>query len=384
MSDEARVHDARRDQDLKPWSEEALVELEREALDDEEMPRVHISRKMVAFGVLFVISVVAFFVFVLPQISGLEDTWKRIEDGDPWWLGAAAAFVIASFGGYVVQFVGVFGPGAPRRLTAWEAYQVTMAALAATRLFAAAGAGGLALQAWAMRRSGMSRGMVADRTITFIAVQYAMYVAALVVFGLGLRAGIFPGEAPFGVTVVPAIFGIVALTLGGLVALTPTDLQRRMQAWHDKGKGGRVSRTLSRFATVPATASAGIRHAAQHARHPDKAVGGAALYWATQIGVLWASFHAFGSPPPIAVLVMIYFVGMLGNLLPLPGGVGGVDGGMIGTCLAFGVPSSLALVSVLTYRAFAFWLPTVPGIIAYFQLRRTVARWRAEPVPGAV
>ncbi len=381
MADEVRVHDPRRDEELKPWSAEAFVELEREALEDEEMPRVHISGKMLAVGVLFVISVVAFFVFVLPQISGLEDTWQRIEDGDPWWLGAAAAFVIASFGGYVVQFVGVFGPGAPRRLSGAEAYQVTMAALAATRLFAAAGAGGLALQAWAMRRSGMSRRMVADRTITFLVVQYWMYTAALVVFGLGLYAGIFPGSAPFGVTVVPAIFGIVAMTIAGLVALTPTDLQRRLQRWHDRGKGGRVSRAFGKLAAGPAAASAGIRGAIELVRHPDKALGGAALYWATQIGVLWASFHAFGAPPPIAVLVMIYFVGMLGNLLPLPGGVGGVDGGMIGACLAFGVPSSLALVSVLTYRAFAFWLPTVPGIVAYFQLRRTVARWKAEPVP---
>jgi uncharacterized protein (TIRG00374 family) len=80
----------------------------------------------------------------------------------------------------------------------------------------------------------------------------------------------------------------------------------------------------------------------------------------------------------VAVLIMIYFVGMLGNLLPLPGGVGGVDGGMIGASIAFGIPSSLAIVAVLTYRAFAFWLPTLPGIVAYFQLRRTVARWRAE------
>jgi uncharacterized membrane protein YbhN (UPF0104 family) len=380
MSDEVRAHDRRRDEDYKPWSREAVVELEREALEDEEMPRVHISRKMLALGVLFVLSVVAFFIFVLPQINGLEDTWTRIEDGDPWWLGAAAAFVIASFGGYVIQFVGVFGPGSPRELTAWEAYQVTMAALAATRLFAAAGAGGLALQAWAMRRSGMSRKMVADRTITFIAVQYWMYAAALIVFGFGLRLGIFSGEAPFGVTVVPAIFGVVALTLGGLIALTPVDLQRRLQAWHEQGKGGRLSRAFGKFASVPATASAGIRGAIAHTRHPDRALAGAAAYWATQIGVLWASFHAFGAPPPLAVLVMIYFVGMLGNLLPLPGGVGGVDGGMIGACLAFGVPSSLALVSVLTYRAFAFWLPTVPGIIAYFQLRRTVSRWKAEPV----
>jgi uncharacterized membrane protein YbhN (UPF0104 family) len=33
---------------------------------------------------------------------------------------------------------------------------------------------------------------------------------------------------------------------------------------------------------------------------------------------------------------------------------------------------------VLAYRVFAFWLPTIPGAIAYFQLRRTVARWRDE------
>jgi uncharacterized protein (TIRG00374 family) len=383
MSDEVRVHGPRRDEELKPWSAESVVELEREALDDEEMPRVHISRKMVAIGVLFVFSVVAFFVFVLPQINGLEDTWERIEDGDPWWLGLAAAMVIASFGAYVVQFIGVFGPGAPRQLTAGEAYQVTMAALAATRLFAAAGAGGLALQAWAMRRSGMSRRMVADRTITFIVLQYAMYVAALVIFGLGLRVGIFPGEAPFGVTVIPAIFGIVALMIGALIALTPTDLQRRMKDWHERGKGGRLSRAFGKVAAGPAAASAGIRNAVTHARHPDQALAGAFFFWVTQIAVLWCSFHAFGSPPTLAVLVMIYFVGMLGNLLPLPGGVGGVDGGMIGACLAFGVPSSLALVSVLTYRAFAFWLPTIPGIIAYFQLRRTVARWQAEPVAGA-
>jgi len=33
---------------------------------------------------------------------------------------------------------------------------------------------------------------------------------------------------------------------------------------------------------------------------------------------------------------------------------------------------------VLVYRGFAFWLPTLPGAIAYLQLRRTVARWRQE------
>ena len=72
---------------------------------------------------------------------------------------------------------------------------------------------------------------------------------------------------------------------------------------------------------------------------------------------------------------------MLGNLLPLPGGLGGVEGGMIGAFAAFGVDFDLAVLAVLSYRAISFWLPTLPGAVAYFQLRRTVARWREEQAP---
>jgi putative heme transporter len=75
---------------------------------------------------------------------------------------------------------------------------------------------------------------------------------------------------------------------------------------------------------------------------------------------------------------MAYFIGQLGNVLPLPGGIGGVDGGLIGAFVAFGVSFEVALVAVLTYRAFSFWLPTIPGGIAYLQLRKTVKVWRTE------
>ena len=33
---------------------------------------------------------------------------------------------------------------------------------------------------------------------------------------------------------------------------------------------------------------------------------------------------------------------------------------------------------MLTYRVIAFWLPIPPGIVAFFQLRKTVTRWEAE------
>lgn len=375
MSDEVRLHDDE-PKTMSPWSPETIVELEREAFNDEEMPKVHLSKRSIAFGVLFVVTFAAFLIFVLPQIDGLQDTWKRIEDGNVWWLIAAGVFTVCSFGGYVGQFHGIFTPGAPRKLTSAECYQICMAALAASRLFSAAGAGGLALQAWAMRRSGMTRRMVADRTITFLVLQYWIYTAAIALFGLGLYWGVLNGKAPFAITLLPAILSIVAMSLAGLIALTPTDLQRRLEGWAQGH--GRLARVAQRLATGPAAASAGVRAAIGHALHPDRAVAGAVAYWAFNVAVLWAAFHAFGHPPAIGVLVMIYFVGMLGNLLPDPGGVGGVDGGMIGSALAFGVSSDLAVVSVLTYRAFAFWLPTLPGIVAYFQLRRTVARWRAE------
>ena len=94
--------------------------------------------------------------------------------------------------------------------------------------------------------------------------------------------------------------------------------------------------------------------------------------------MLGASFRAFGSVVPVAVLVMGYFLGTLGSLLPLPGGIGGVEGGMIGAFAAFGVPAGRTVVAVLAYRAISFWLPTLPGIGGYFTLRSTVRGWRMD------
>jgi uncharacterized protein (TIRG00374 family) len=345
--------------------------------DDEEMPRVRITRRSLVAATVFVLLAVAFLYWGVPRLAGLQNTWHRIEEGDPWWLAIALLFTALSFGGYVLLFLGVFVRTGSR--IDWRAsYLITMAGLAASRIFAAGGAGGLALTAWALRRAGIPARQVATSTVAFLVLTYAVYMIALVVFGLGLYLGIFPGPAPFAVTVIPAIFGIVALTVGGLMALVPTDFERRLRTWAEGG--GRVAHLAQRLATVPASASAGIREAISHLRTLDPALLGAVAYWAFNIAVLWASFHAFGEAPPTAVLITGYFVGMFGNLLPLPGGVGGVDGGMIGAFAAFGVDFGLATVAVLTYRAFAFWLPTIPGAIAYIQLRHKVATWRRGPV----
>jgi uncharacterized protein (TIRG00374 family) len=311
---------------------------------------------------------------LLPQLAGLEDTWERIEDGSPAWIAFALLLTVGMFAGYVTMFLGVFGAG--HRISWRESYLITMAGLAASRLFAAGGAGGLVLQAWALRQAGMEPRRVADKTISFLVLTYMPYAAAVVLCGVGLRIGLLPGEAPFTMTVIPAIIAFILMLLTSLILLVPTDLQRRLTGFAERA--GRLGRVAQRLALLPATTSAGLHDALERLRRRDPGLIGAVLYWAFQIAVLWAAFHAFGDPPPTAVLIQAFFVGMLGNLLPIPGGVGGVEGGMIGSFAAFGTDAGLAVVAVLVYRAFTFWLPLVPGVIAFFRLRTTVDRWRRE------
>jgi uncharacterized protein (TIRG00374 family) len=347
---------------------------------EEEMPRVVFTRRRLFAFALFVISTVAFLYLVLPKIVGLHDAWDRLAHGKVWWLVLAAVFEVLSFGGYVALFRAVFVRG-ESRIHWLESYEITMAGLAATRLFATAGAGGVALTAWALRRSGMDGRLVACRMIAFMAILYGVYMATLVLDGLGLAVGIFAGSAPFAITVIPAIFGGAVIAIFLAVSLLPGDAERLVGRW-TSGEG-RLGKLARRVAAAPAAAATGVRTAISLARSRDPSLLGAVAWWGFDIATLWSCFHAFGASPPTAVVVMAYFVGMLGNTLPLPGGIGGVDGGMIGAFSAFGVPVEVSVVSVLAYRVFAFWLPTLPGAIAYLQLRRTVHRWRTDPAAVA-
>lgn len=345
--------------------------------DDEEdhFGRLHVSRrKVLAFAAFLVLMVVALY-YLAPRVAGLEQTWHRVERGDPYWLVLAFVFTVGSFAGYVALFRGVYVRAGSQ--IDWRAsYQITMSGNLAARVFAAGGAGGVVLTAWALRRSGMSARQVADKSVSFVVLTYLIYALALVVCGIGLRTGLLPGSAPFAVTVPPALIGAAACAVGIAIAFVPTDFERRVGS--DGEASGLVGRWLRRIANVPAAASAGVRDALQHLGSRDPALLGAIAYWVFQVAVLWAAFRAFGEAPPPAVLVMAFFVGMFGNLLPMPGGVGGVEGGMIGALVAFGVDAGLAFVAVLVYRAFVFWLPMLPGVIAYFQLLRTVERWSAD------
>src|SRR3954453_7420424 len=331
-------------------------------IDPAERPLGRISPRQIVVLVVASAAMVAGLVVIAPALADLPDVWSKLETGHVGWLTLALGLEVLSFVGHAVLFraVSVDADGGRSRIGLRASTEITLAGHAATRLLASGGAGGIALTAWALKKSGMEARDVAARMTTFMVLLYSVYMGALLIGGLGLYTGVIPGGGSFALTVVPALFGAAVIALVASAQLV------------QPGEG-RIRRAL-------APVGAGVRDARRLVMSGNPGLLGALMWWAFDIATLWACFEAFGASPAIGVLVVGYFVGMLANPLPLPGGVGGVDGGMIGAFVAFGVDPVAAIVAVLAYRVFSFWLPILPGALAFGSLRRTVAKWEAgEP-----
>jgi uncharacterized membrane protein YbhN (UPF0104 family) len=329
-------------------------------------------RRALVAGVFLLVAAGA--VLLLARVGQLEQALRRLEHTSPGLLGLAAGFEVLSFAGYVAVTRIVFEPVSAR--ISWRAsLEITLAGVVATRLVTAGGAGGIALTAWALRAAGLDARTVATRVAAFLAVVYAVFFGALALGGASLATGTLGGGAvPRALALVGAGIGVVVVGLGLALLLVPFDLEDRAGRWADPR--GRLQRLTAATAPMAATAREAVALALSIARERPAAVAGALAWWGFDVAVLWSTFEMFGGPPPLSVLVLCYFLGHAAQVIPVPGGVGPVEGGMIASFAACGVPVALALVAVLTYQAISTWLPAAPGAWAYLRLRRTVAAWR--------
>jgi uncharacterized protein (TIRG00374 family) len=337
-------------------------------------------KRLLQTGVVVVALLVGIY-FLFPKLVGVGDGISKLDDADPVWIGIAIVFSIASYATYIALFKAVVG-GDALKLSWGETYEINMAGVAATLLFSAGGAGGVALTYWALRKAGMDRRDVARRMIAFVSLHYAFYPFALIVFGLLLRTGVLHGSNSVELTIIPAAIAGLLLVIGAAVTLIPSDVEARLMP---HVRGDHMRSFVEWASRVPETAGEGFRFALSLFTHPRKgglAVLGAAGYWAFSIGVLWASFHSLGIQVPFAVVVQGFFLGMVANLFPLaPAGVGAVDAGMIGAFVLFGLPEETVFPAILIFRLVSFWMPIPPGVVAFFQLRKTVSRWEVEGLP---
>jgi uncharacterized membrane protein YbhN (UPF0104 family) len=307
-------------------------------------------RALQAIGAL----VVLFAVFLLAP--GLGEVRDKLEGADPGWLVLATLFEGLSFGSYIVMFGPIFCTGLGRR----RSWQIGGSELAMGSLVPASGAGGLALGAWVLHRGGMAGQRIARRSVAFFLIKSGVNFVAVAVLGTAMALGLGPHLSPW-LTALPG--ALAALVIAGVIAIP------RLGPGEDPGPDASRSRRWT-YATRRAVID-GTSEAFQILRSGDRRViTGSIGYWIFDNAVLWATFHAFGVSPPITVVLMGYLIGQLGGLLPIPGGIGGIDGGLIGTLIVYGTPAAGTAAAVLAYRVILFWLPLMVGGIAFALLRR--------------
>jgi uncharacterized membrane protein YbhN (UPF0104 family) len=292
------------------------------------------------------------------RIGVFADALSRALSADPRWIAAAAVAELLSFGGYIALFW-LVGRRATPRLDLRAGAEITLGGAAATRLLPTAGVGGAALTMWAISKTGVGSKRAGRTLLTFLSLLYGAFLAGIALSGaaIALGAGGSTGHA--------MLAGGAALAAGLAIAVALTLAARNTEPGEDAGRIARGASLLG----------ASVRDAIGLARGGDARLLGAPAWWAFDAAVLWATFHALGEPPSLAVLAFAYFAGQVGNTIPIPGAV---SGGMVGALLAFGVAPDLALTSVLAYRAVAIWLPAPIGLVGLAALRARVARWGRE------
>jgi uncharacterized membrane protein YbhN (UPF0104 family) len=321
--------------------------------------RLRVPRPVVV-GAIVVLAAAVVFTALPGAYSAISDGVAQIPHADAQWVAVALGLEALSFLGHIVLFRAVFVDGSAR-VGYGASYEITMAGHAATRLFGAAGAGGVALQVWALRRAGLHGRTVAARMVAFIVLLYSFYAVTVAVVGIGLFTGVLPGGGSPLLTVVPGVAAV--LIIGG--ALLSSRLAMRLNL---TGKPARAA----------ATVSDGVDGAIEIVKARDPRLLGGVAWWAFDIAVLWAAFHAFGASPPIFIITLGYFLGLIGNALPFLGSLGGVDGGMIGALVALGMVAPVTIAAVVVYRLISCWIPTLPGLAAYVQLRRRMGSWETS------
>ena len=244
--------------------------LDDDDVDLDEEPRFFEDPKRLAQTMAFVLLLIVGIYFLLPKILSDQDATARLDDANWAWVLVAFWFAVIMFIAYVALFRGVVGRAV--RLRWKDSYDITMAGLAATRLFSAGGAGGIVLTYWALRKAGMPRKETAARMVAFLVLLYAVYMVTLLVNGILMSTGVFEGPAPPGLTIVPAAFAGVVIVIFLLLALVPGDLERRISEASQEHFWGRTARSApaGRSRSPAISRAVGLRSPARSASGPPR------------------------------------------------------------------------------------------------------------------
>jgi uncharacterized membrane protein YbhN (UPF0104 family) len=320
-----------------------------------ELDEAKASRNLI-HGLISLLILIVLAVCLLLAVPGLHNVGHEIEHMDASWLVLAVVLEILSCFGYILAFLQVF-ERAPRRFGA----RVAMSELAFGAAVSLGGAGSIAVGAWLLVERGGKPSRVAERSAVLFLLTSAINLITLAAAGLGVWIGLFPGKRDLLLSLLPGGVGVVVFLMFMALPL----IADRLTAGHT-GRAAQWTRATSE--TIRATERVLFRW--------DWRIVGALGYLWWDIAVLWVCFRAIGHPPAFATVVLAYQIGYLSNLIPVPGGIGILEGSFIGMFALYGVGATMTTSATIVYHAISLWVPATWGTITFLLLRRS----RNEPL----
>jgi undecaprenyl-diphosphatase len=312
-------------------------------------------KAVVAVGLALALAVGAF--GLVGKIADYGQLKHAVADGGRAWFPLALAGEVLAYVGYVLAYRDVASVDGGPRLPFWTVVRIVGLGFGAFVVGSAAG--GLAVDFWALRRTGLENHDAARRVLALNTLEWAVLAwlaalsACLVLLGRGAGA---PLAMTFTWLVVVPLCTLAAIWVG-----RPERLERLSRL--GRGDDGIVAKAQRGFADAIGSVGLVKRIVLHPRRHPGGLLG-FPLYWAGDLITIYAGLRAFGADVQPAPLVLGYATAYVVTALPLPaGGAGSLEVVLALSLHAVGVPLAPALLAAFLYRVFSFWLPIVPALL---------------------
>jgi glycosyltransferase 2 family protein len=281
---------------------------------------------------------------LLPQVGELRQTLGALQEARWNWLAAGLALSAASYLAAAVAQLGAVD----QALALGRTTLVQVASTFANRL-TPAGLGGMGLNVRYLQRAGIDRPAAVAAVATNTAAGALVHVLGLLVAAVLVgHTRLHASDIPRGWPVLVALAGVLAAV--GLALWSP--LGRRRLVFPAVRAGRELAGVL--------------RRPGRSAQLLGGSVGVTLTYALTLAGCL----AAFNVHVPLADTVAVYLAGAaVASVSPTPGGLGAMEATLVAGLTAVGAPAGPAVAGVLAFRLLTFWLPILPGWLAYRALR---------------
>jgi uncharacterized membrane protein YbhN (UPF0104 family) len=292
--------------------------------------------------VLVPLSLLVAVVLAVPSLGHVRHQLVAI---DPWWAAAAVGLELASCLSFVLVFRAFF-----QRVPASLSRRIAWVEMGSGALLPGGGVTSYVLGGLLLSEAGLKRHEIVVRSGGVFWLTSAVNAAALGLGAVLLEASASNGPRDFGRVLVPVL---IAAPVAVLIAASPVLARRRGQD------------ALPRWVTALVD---GVGDAWRAARHPTWRLAGALGYLGFDMAVLACFFRGLGYHATGGALILAYLIGYCATIIPVPAGIGVLEGGLAGALVLYGAPPATTAAAVLVYHAIAFWIPSLGGLGAYAAL----------------